>query len=50
MDAIRNGYALYADKIQPEIKDIDRDNAAEKIAKIAKQINLRAMVDKLAKK
>lgn len=36
MDAIKNGYVQYADKIQPEIKDIDRNNAAKKITEIAK--------------
>ena len=38
MDAIRNGYARYADKIPPEIKDIDKNNAVEKIAKMTKQM------------
>lgn len=50
MDAIRDGYVRYADKIQPEIKDINRNNAAEKISKIAKQIDLRAIVDKVIKR
>ena len=47
MDAIRNGYVRYADKIPPGIKDIEKSTAAEKIAKIAKQTDLKAIADKL---
>ena len=50
MDAIRNGYARYADKITPEIKDIDKNNAVEKIAKMRKQIDLKVAADKLFKR
>lgn len=47
IDAITNGYARYADKIPPEIKNIDKNNVAEKITKIAKQPDLKAIADKL---
>lgn len=47
MDAIRDGYARHADKIPSGIKDINRNNAAEKIAEIAKQADLKAIGDKL---
>ncbi|MBE7549224.1 MAG: hypothetical protein HS127_19525 [Planctomycetia bacterium] len=50
MDAIRDGYARHADKIPSEIKDINRNNAAEKIAEIAKQMDLKSIIDKRAEK
>lgn len=50
MDAIRDGYARHADKIPSGIKDINRNNAVEKIAEIAKQMDLKSIIDKRAEK
>lgn len=50
MDVVRNGYTRHADKIPSGIKDINKNNAGEKIAEIAKQMDLRAIIDKRAEK